>query len=49
MTLVYPDLFRASVDHIVPYAIGGSHEPDNLQLAHLWCNLVKSKRADFTI
>lgn len=38
-----PDgLFCPSVDHIFPRALGGSHEPDNLQLAHLWCNQVKS-------
>lgn len=32
----------ASVDHVLPRALGGSHEPDNLQLAHLHCNQVKS-------
>ncbi|MFW3473664.1 HNH endonuclease [Streptomyces microflavus] len=32
----------ASVDHIVPRALGGTHEPSNLQLAHLYCNQVKS-------
>lgn len=32
----------ASVDHILPRALGGSHDPDNLQLAHLYCNQVKS-------
>lgn len=31
-----------SVDHVIPRALGGSHEPDNLQLAHLYCNQVKS-------
>lgn len=49
MTLVFPDLFRASVDHIVPYAQSGSHDPSNLQLVHLWCNLVKSDKAGFTL
>lgn len=34
----------ASVDHIIPRSQGGSHEPDNLQLAHLYCNQVKSDR-----
>lgn len=37
-------LMCASVDHIVPRAKGGTHEPDNLQLAHLYCNQVKSDR-----
>lgn len=32
----------ASVDHILPRALGGSHDPENLQLAHLHCNQVKS-------
>jgi len=32
----------ASVDHILPRALGGGHEPSNLQLAHLHCNQVKS-------
>jgi 5-methylcytosine-specific restriction endonuclease McrA len=31
-----------SVDHVIPRALGGSHEADNLQLAHLYCNQVKS-------
>lgn len=32
----------ASVDHILPRALGGTHDPENLQLAHLYCNQVKS-------
>lgn len=34
----------ASVDHVLPRALGGTHEPGNLQLAHLHCNQVKSDR-----
>lgn len=34
----------ASVDHIIPRSHGGTHEPGNLQLAHLYCNQVKSDR-----
>jgi hypothetical protein len=49
MSLVYPDLFRASVDHILPFASGGTHDPTNLQLAHLWCNFVKQNRPGFVI
>jgi len=49
MSLVFPDMFRASVDHILPYASGGSHDPENLQLSHLWCNLVKQNRPGFVI
>lgn len=48
MALRKPDLFCASVDHIVPRALGGTDDPQNLQLAHLWCNQVKQKRPDFT-
>lgn len=39
-----PDPMRASTDHIIPRARGGSDEPTNQQLAHLWCNQVKSDR-----
>lgn len=39
-----PDPFCPSVDHIIPRARGGTNEPDNLQLAHLWCNQVKKDR-----
>lgn len=49
MSLRKPDLFRASVDHIVPWAKGGTHDPENLQLAHLWCNQAKSDRSDFSL
>lgn len=34
----------ASVDHIIPRSLGGGHEPENLQLAHLDCNMRKSDR-----
>lgn len=40
-----PNLMSPSIDHIVPYAHGGSNDPSNLQLAHLLCNHVKSDRA----
>ncbi|WP_412973660.1 HNH endonuclease [Mycolicibacterium conceptionense] len=43
------DLFRPSVDHIIPRSSGGSDDPSNLQLAHLWCNQVKNHRANFTL
>jgi hypothetical protein len=34
----------ASVDHVTPRSLGGSHEPENLQLAHMLCNQRKSNR-----
>ena len=42
-------VFCASIDHIVPRAHGGTDDPTNLQLAHYWCNAVKSDRESFTI
>lgn len=42
-------VFCASIDHIVARANGGTDEPSNLQLAHFWCNAVKSDREGFTI
>lgn len=35
-----------SVDHIVPLARGGSHSADNVQSAHLLCNLRKGARVN---
>jgi HNH endonuclease len=32
----------ASIDHIMPLEAGGSDDGDNLQLAHLFCNLHKN-------
>lgn len=50
MTLKRPaSMFGPSVDHIVPRAHGGSDDPENLQLAHYWCNAVKSDREGFVI
>jgi 5-methylcytosine-specific restriction endonuclease McrA len=37
-------LMCPSIDHIIPRARGGTHDPANLQLAHLYCNMVKSDR-----
>lgn len=44
MELQAPDPMRASVDHIVPRARGGTNDPANLQLAHLRCNWIKNDR-----
>jgi len=32
---------RPSLDHIIPVSVGGSDGPENLQLAHLACNVRK--------
>lgn len=44
MSLRAPDMMRASVDHILPKARGGTNDPANLQLAHLLCNALKKDR-----
>jgi 5-methylcytosine-specific restriction endonuclease McrA len=44
LTLRKPDVMRASIDHIMPVARGGTNERSNLQLAHLLCNMRKGAR-----
>lgn len=34
----------ATIDHIVPLADGGTHEPANVQCAHFLCNAIKGHR-----
>ena len=36
-----PDPLSPSLDHIKPISLGGFHSHDNVQLAHLRCNLSK--------
>lgn len=40
-SLKHPDPFSKSLDHRVPISRGGSHTQDNIQWAHLRCNLSK--------
>lgn len=42
--LEYPDPLSPSLDHIIPLSKGGSHTKNNVQLAHLCCNLQKGAR-----
>lgn len=44
-TLAYPAPMGASLDHIVPLSLGGGHNPANVQIAHLFCNVSKGNRA----
>ena len=37
-----PHPLAPTIDHIVPLARGGTHEPSNVQAAHFLCNAVKS-------
>lgn len=39
--LQWPDPMSVSLDHIVPLSKGGSHTLDNVQCAHLCCNMSK--------
>lgn len=40
----WPDPLSPSMDHIVPLTRGGAHDPSNVQLAHLRCNVSKGNR-----
>lgn len=40
----YPDRRSASLDHIIPLALGGTHELSNVQAAHFGCNSRKAAR-----
>jgi CRISPR/Cas system Type II protein with McrA/HNH and RuvC-like nuclease domain len=42
LSIKYPDSQSYSIDHIVPRSRGGEHNANNLQAAHLGCNLTKS-------
>ena len=41
---VWPDPKSASLDHIQPLSLGGTHTYENVQLAHLVCNVSKGNR-----
>ena len=45
----WPDVVSSSLDHIVPLLHGGSHTYDNVQLAHLGCNIRKGARLQAVI
>lgn len=42
--LRWPAPFSASIDHILPLAKGGRHTLDNVQAAHLICNISKGAK-----
>lgn len=39
--IAWPEPMSASLDHVVPLILGGAHVADNLQAAHLVCNIRK--------
>jgi 5-methylcytosine-specific restriction endonuclease McrA/endogenous inhibitor of DNA gyrase (YacG/DUF329 family) len=43
-TLAFPDPLSASLDHVVPLSVGGTHEPSNVRITHLRCNVSKGNR-----
>jgi 5-methylcytosine-specific restriction endonuclease McrA len=45
-TVPHPD--APTIDHVIPLAKGGTHEPANVQAAHFRCNSVKGAR-DYTV
>lgn len=45
-SLPWSDKMCRTLDHIVPLAKGGTHEPSNVQLAHAVCNSRKCDRLD---
>ncbi len=42
--LPWPDPMSKSIDHILPLSLGGGHTQENLQYAHLFCNVSKGNR-----
>lgn len=39
-----PHPLSPSLDHVIPLSLGGAHDPVNVALAHLRCNVTKSNR-----
>ena len=46
--LKHPHPYSPSLDHIVPLSRGGTHTKDNVQLAHLRCNLSKGSKTGYS-
>lgn len=41
--------WRPSLDHVIPRSRGGSDAPENLHLAHWWCNIVRCDERAYTL
>lgn len=39
-------IWAATIDHIIPLSLGGTHEPGNCQLAHRLCNSLKLQETE---
>lgn len=44
--LEYPDPLSPSLDHILPVSLGGIHDPSNVRVTHLRCNIRRGNRID---
>jgi 5-methylcytosine-specific restriction endonuclease McrA len=44
MAAMVPHSYAPTIDHTIPLARGGTHEPSNVQAAHFICNSYKSDR-----
>lgn len=44
LDITWPDPMSRSVDHVIPYSLGGENDVSNYQLTHLRCNMLKSNR-----
>ncbi len=44
-----PHPWAAVIDHVIPLAKGGTHQPSNVQCAHYWCNSVKGDGTHLTL
>jgi 5-methylcytosine-specific restriction endonuclease McrA len=42
-----PSPLAPTIDHIIPLAKGGTHEPSNAQCAHFICNSTKCDRVNY--
>lgn len=42
------DPWSPTLDHVVPRSRGGSDDPTNLRLSHLWCNSVRGDLSHYT-
>lgn len=43
--LRHPDRMSASLDHVQPLSLGGTHTRDNVRCSHLTCNIRRGNRA----
>lgn len=44
--LEYPDPLSPSIDHILPVSLGGIHDPSNVRVTHLRCNVKRGNKLD---